>query len=103
MVSMIGVNGWLAAIGRSARVIVAAGTNAVDRYGRNMITNVAEFAASGLPTSSPPAAASHDMARMNATIIPAAASHWAGPPVGRQPAANATPMTSVVASRLRAR
>src|SRR6266568_4283770 len=100
---MTGVNGWLAAMGRSTGVIVRAGTNAVLRYGRNMITKVTELAASGVLTSRPAAAASQEIARMNAMIMPAAASQCAGLAVGCQPTARATPITSAVASRFRAR
>ena len=69
----------------------------------NISTKVAAVAASGLPTSRPNVAASHDMARMNATIMATAASHRAGESVGRQPTPRPTPITSAVASRLRAR
>src|ERR1700688_1714765 len=99
IVSMIGVSGWLAAMGRSTLVIVAAGTNAVDRYGTNMNTNVTELAASGLRTSRAAAAGSQAIARMKTTIMATAAIHWAGPPVGRQPTLRPTPITSAVASR----
>jgi hypothetical protein len=68
-----------------------------------MITNVNEFAASTLPASRPTAAASQDRASTKNTIMAAAATQPAGPALGRQPTARPTPMTSAVATRLRAR
>src|ERR1700722_15649058 len=103
MVSITGVNGWLAAIGRSTAGSVRAGTNAVDRYGRNISPKGAPFPPWGLLTSGPRAAGSHDMARMNATIMAIAPSHLIGESVGRQPTPRPTAITSAVASRLRAR
>ena len=60
------------------------------------------FADSGEPASRPIAAASHDMARMKASRMPAAASQSSGPAVGRKPIASATASTSSVEARLRA-
>jgi len=68
-----------------------------------MITNVNEFAASTLSASRPTAAASQDRASTKNTIMAAAATQPAGPALGRQPTARPTPMTSAVATRLRAR
>jgi aminoglycoside phosphotransferase (APT) family kinase protein len=103
MVSITNVNGWFAATGRSTAGMVRAGTNAVLRYGMNMSTKVAAFAASGLRTSRPNAAASHDIARMNAVTTATAATQAPGEPVGRQPTPRPAPITSAVARRLRAR
>src|ERR1700751_906078 len=103
MVSMTGVNGWFAENARSGAGIVRTGTKALEAYGRNMITKLDAFAASALRTTSPNAAANHDNARMNSTIIAGAARHRAGEADGRQPTPRPTPMTSAVASRLRAR
>jgi hypothetical protein len=58
-------------------------------------------AASGERASSPTAAASQEMARMNSSRTPAAASQSGGPALGRNPIRKATPNTSTVEARLR--
>ena len=65
--------------------------------------NIAELAASGADTSSPNAAASHEIAVTNSSSTPSAAARPAREECGRNPRPNATAMTSTVDARFRSR
>jgi len=58
-------------------------------------------AASGERASRPTAAAIQEMARMNSSRAPAAASQSSGPALGRKPIRKATPNAGTVEARLR--
>jgi hypothetical protein len=82
---MTGVTGWWLAKPCSHVGIVWTGTNALLGYGRKATKNVNPAAASGLRASRPIAADSHEMANMNASSTPAAATHWVNVALGRKP------------------
>src|SRR5688572_33472587 len=94
-VSMIGVKGWYSANCRTPAPIVSAGEIALLRNGSMISGTVTNPADSGVLAANPRATVIQLVEKETSTRNPIAPSHSGKLAFGRNPIANATPMTEI--------